>query len=81
MGNCIYCGEPVGFLKKAHKECKQRHEEGKSEIISLVSKVGSDVMGYSNYLHMNRKNHRFLFFGELLFVPSDLGHYAQTGCL
>jgi len=42
MGNCIYCGEPAGFLKKTHKECKQRHEQGKSEIISLIGKVGSE---------------------------------------
>lgn len=42
MGNCIYCGEPAGFLKKIHKECKQRHEQGKSEIVSLVGKVGSE---------------------------------------
>jgi len=27
---------------KTHKECKQRHEQGKSEILSLVSKVGSE---------------------------------------
>lgn len=42
MGNCIYCGEPAGFLKKTHKECKQRYEKGKSEIVSLVGRVGSD---------------------------------------
>lgn len=42
MGNCIYCGEPAGFLKKTHKECKQRHEQGKSEIVSLIGKVGSE---------------------------------------
>ncbi|MDH5368868.1 MAG: hypothetical protein OEW99_02510 [Gammaproteobacteria bacterium] len=42
MGNCIFCGEPAGFLKKTHKECKQRHEQGKSEIVSLVGKVGSE---------------------------------------
>jgi hypothetical protein len=42
MGQCIYCGEPAGFLKKTHKECKQRHERGKSEILSLIGKVGSE---------------------------------------
>ena len=42
MGNCIYCGEPAGFLKKTHKECKQRHEQGKSKIVSLVGKVSSE---------------------------------------
>jgi len=41
MGNCIYCGKPAGFFKKTHKECKQLHEKGKSEIISLVSNIGS----------------------------------------
>lgn len=42
MGECIYCGKPAGFLKKAHTECKQKHEQGKSEIVSLVGKVGSE---------------------------------------
>lgn len=40
MGNCIYCGKPAGFLKKIHKECKQIHEHGKSEIVSLIASVG-----------------------------------------
>jgi len=42
MGQCIYCGEPAGFLRKTHKECKQRHEQGKSEILTLIGKVGSE---------------------------------------
>lgn len=42
MGNCIYCDEPAGFLKKTHNECEQRHEQGKSKIISLVSRVRSE---------------------------------------
>jgi len=42
MGDCIYCGKPAGFLRKVHKECKQKHEQGKSEIVSLVSKLGSE---------------------------------------
>lgn len=42
MGNCIYCGKPAGFLRKTHKECKQKHEQGKSEIVSLVGRVGSE---------------------------------------
>jgi hypothetical protein len=42
MGKCIYCGEQVGFLKKTHKECSRRYEQGKSEIISLVGKAGSE---------------------------------------
>ena len=42
MGNCIYCGEPAGFLRKSHKECKQRRKQGMSEIVSLVGKMGSE---------------------------------------
>jgi hypothetical protein len=42
MGQCIYCGNPAGFLKKTHKECKQQHEQGKSEVISLVGKIGAE---------------------------------------
>jgi len=42
MGSCIYCGKPAGFLRKTHKECKQKHFQGKSEIVSLVGKVGSE---------------------------------------
>jgi hypothetical protein len=45
MGKCIFCSEPAGFLKKAHKECKQLHEQGRSEIVSLVSKAGLQAGG------------------------------------
>lgn len=40
MGSCIYCKKSAGFLKKTHKECERKHEEGKAEIISLVGRVG-----------------------------------------
>jgi hypothetical protein len=41
VGNCIFCGKPAGFLRKSHKECKHKHEQGKSQIVSLVAKVGA----------------------------------------
>ena len=41
MGKCLYCGKPAGFLKSSHKDCKQKHEQGKSEIISMVSNMGA----------------------------------------
>jgi len=37
MGNCIFCGQPAGFLKKQHKECRQKYEAGKAQIVSLVA--------------------------------------------
>ncbi len=41
MGTCIYCKQPAGFLRRRHKECHQRYLQGKSEIISLISQVGT----------------------------------------
>jgi hypothetical protein len=43
MGKCIFCSEPAGFLKNSHKECKQLHEQGRSEIVSLVRKAGTQA--------------------------------------
>lgn len=27
MGNCVYCGNPAGFLKNFHKDCKEKRDE------------------------------------------------------
>ena len=45
MGNCIYCGQKVGFLRKIHKECNEKHQSGKKEIINLIS---NDILVTSN---------------------------------
>lgn len=36
MGNCVYCGRPVGFLRKRHRECDTRHSEGLDRIRSAA---------------------------------------------
>lgn len=36
MGQCMLCSKPAGFLRKVHKECKKKHESGKTKIISLI---------------------------------------------
>lgn len=36
MGNCTYCGAPAGFLRSAHKECRNTYESGKNQITSLI---------------------------------------------
>jgi hypothetical protein len=38
VGTCIYCGQPVGFLRSKHGECLQRHEDGKREIVALITR-------------------------------------------
>ena len=44
MGNCIYCGEPAGFLRKSHRDCKEANEKGKKEIIQEI--IGAWKEGY-----------------------------------
>lgn len=36
MGDCIYCNNPVGFLRKKHCECEQIFHDGKQNIIFLL---------------------------------------------
>lgn len=36
MGNCIFCGEKAGFLKSKHKECVEKYNDGKRNIIRAI---------------------------------------------
>jgi hypothetical protein len=38
VGTCKYCGQPAGFLRTKHSECTQRHEDGKREIVALITR-------------------------------------------
>jgi D-isomer specific 2-hydroxyacid dehydrogenase, NAD binding domain len=42
MGDCKFCGEPAGFLRGAHKECKSQHTDASNKIIALVENIGSN---------------------------------------
>ena len=35
MGDCRFCGEPAGFLRKQHRECADRNERGRESIKTL----------------------------------------------
>ncbi|MGH8614365.1 MAG: hypothetical protein ACREYF_20650, partial [Gammaproteobacteria bacterium] len=39
MGDCKYCGKPVGFLRSKHAECDRQFEDGKREILAAVSQA------------------------------------------
>ena len=39
MANCRFCAKPAGFLRSVHRECQERHNAGRSEILSLVRKA------------------------------------------
>lgn len=36
MGTCIYCGKPAGFLRKKHRECAEKHDQGWASMIGLA---------------------------------------------
>ena len=37
MGNCRFCGEKAGFLRRQHGQCKDRHQTGIQEMIELAA--------------------------------------------
>lgn len=41
MGQCRFCYQSAGFLRSQHRECRERHEFGKKEVVALVSEIGT----------------------------------------
>ena len=41
MGNCKYCGESAGFLRRTHKECQNIHREGREEMVAMVAQAAA----------------------------------------
>lgn len=41
MGNCIYCGKPAGLFRKKHKECENKFDNGKKQIIDIVYNIAT----------------------------------------
>lgn len=37
MGACLHCGQPAGFMRYQHTECRDKHEQGRSKIPGLLS--------------------------------------------
>jgi hypothetical protein len=36
MGDCQFCGQPAGFLRKKHAECEARHVQGSEQMVALA---------------------------------------------
>jgi hypothetical protein len=52
MSNCKFCGQPAGFLRSQHRECAERHSDGRKQIIqaiaaALVANKPSDTLATS----------------------------------
>jgi hypothetical protein len=39
MAKCMYCGEPAGFLKRSHDECRALHDSAAARIPDLFIKA------------------------------------------
>ena len=37
MAKCSFCGEPAGFLRKKHKECQAKHDNGWSRMLDVAA--------------------------------------------
>jgi len=37
MGLCRFCGKPAGFLRKEHRECREKYNQGVSSISSMIA--------------------------------------------
>ena len=46
MGNCVYCGKPVGFFQSKHAECERLYQDGQQRIVASVS---SAIQKSDNY--------------------------------
>ena len=36
MADCVYCGEPAGLLRKRHKDCEEKAQRGRQEILDAA---------------------------------------------
>ena len=45
MGNCKYCGQKAGFLRRSHKDCDDAHRGGRQRMVDLVV----DAAGQSHF--------------------------------
>jgi hypothetical protein len=36
MAKCEFCGQEVGFLRKNHKECQDKYDDGKQKIVGIA---------------------------------------------
>jgi hypothetical protein len=64
MGNCMFCGRPVGLFGKQHKDCKRRFESGVDRVISLIESSVSNQMSINTLEKEIRKISNYHFLNE-----------------
>jgi len=48
MGKCKYCNQSVGLLKSKHKDCEEKYNKGKNQIIGLIETTIVKATDYPN---------------------------------
>ena len=41
-GQCRHCGQQAGVFQRNHEECRESHQAGWQEIVSLVTQAATD---------------------------------------
>lgn len=72
MGNCKYCGQPAGFLRRQHKECAAKHDQGWRKMIDLAQQAARG-QGDINSLHS-----RISSIAAHSFVPAEQVNQAMA---
>ena len=49
MGTCIYCGNPVGFLRRRHRECREHHDLAATRIPEFFVKALDSSISVSRF--------------------------------
>jgi hypothetical protein len=48
MGNCIYCGQKAGFLKRKHKDCESTYYFAKNKIMETICMAITNGVDFNN---------------------------------
>jgi hypothetical protein len=88
MANCLYCGKPAGFLRKQHRECEARFEEGLSRLCSITM---DSILGE---MPIESLEERLNEIAESSYIPTSrikealirgweraVDHFLEDGCL
>ena len=58
MGQCVYCDEPAGFLRRSHGECRESHAQGVETIVATVADVEVTAADAATRIESLAQSHR-----------------------
>lgn len=87
MGDCVYCGQPAGFLRRKHKECEEKHRSGVEWLLKEIKTAiaGEVYEGLENRL-LARARESFVDENKLRDImvkawEEEVECYLEDGCL